>query len=137
MMRLESDLAQVLLAACRGELGKVSLTWSAELATVVVMASEGCPGAYKDGTVIKNLDEAEQVSPAVKIFHAGTAFDTDGNFVAAGGRVLGVTAKATDIEEGRAKLMMASSVISFLLIIKLKVNQILLSQHIKHTISFV
>jgi len=51
--------------------------------------------------------------------------------------VLGVTAKATDIEEGRAKLMMASSVISFLLIIKLKVNQILLSQHIKHTNSFV
>ena len=113
MMRLESDLAQVLLAACRGELGKVSLTWSAELATVVVMASEGYPGAYKDGTVIKNLDEAEQVSPAVKIFHAGTAFDTDGNFVAAGGRVLGVTAKGKDIEEARAKAYDALDVVDW------------------------
>ncbi|PUZ63247.1 hypothetical protein GQ55_3G053000 [Panicum hallii var. hallii] len=113
MMRLESDLAQVLLAACQGELGKVSLTWSPELATVVVMASEGYPGVYKEGTVIKNLDEAEQVSPAVKIFHAGTAFDTDGNFVAAGGRVLGVTAKGKDIEEARAKAYDALDVVDW------------------------
>jgi phosphoribosylamine-glycine ligase len=68
-----------------------------------MMASEGYPGPYKKGIVIKNIDEAEQVSPAVKIFHAGTTFDTDGNFVAAGGRVLGVTAKGKDIEEARAK----------------------------------
>ncbi|CAN6349186.1 unnamed protein product [Urochloa humidicola] len=113
MMRLESDLAQVLLAACHGELGKVSLTWSPELATVVVMASEGYPGAYKKGSVIKNLDEAEQVSPAVKIFHAGTAFDTDGNFVAASGRVLGVTAKGKDIEEARAKAYDALDVVDW------------------------
>jgi phosphoribosylamine--glycine ligase len=60
-MRLEFDLAQVLLAACQGELGKVSLTWSPELATAVVMASEGFPRPYKKGTVIKNIDEAELV----------------------------------------------------------------------------
>lgn len=103
MMRLESDLAQVLLSACRGELGKVSLTWSPEIAMVVVMASEGYPGSYKKGTVIKNIDKAEQVSPSVKIFHAGTAFDGDGNLVAVGGRVLGVTAKGKDIEEARSR----------------------------------
>lgn len=103
MMRLESDLAQVLLSACRGELGKVSLTWSPEIAMVVVMASEGYPGSYKKGTVIKNIDKAEQVSPSVKIFHAGTAFDGDGNLVAVGGRVLGVTAKGKDIEEARLR----------------------------------
>ncbi|CAN6339939.1 unnamed protein product [Urochloa humidicola] len=113
MMRLESDLAQVLLAACHGELGKVSLTWSPELATVVVMASEGYPGAYKKGSVIKNLDEAEQVSPAVKIFYAGTGFDTDGNFVAAAERVLGVTAKGKDIEEARAKAYDALDVVDW------------------------
>ncbi|GJM87771.1 hypothetical protein PR202_ga03762 [Eleusine coracana subsp. coracana] len=113
MMRLESDLAQVLLAACRGGLGKISLTWSPELATVVVMASEGYPGAYKNGTVIKNLDEAEQVSPAVKIFHAGTTLDRDGHFVAAGGRVLGVTAKGTDIEEARGKAYDALDVVDW------------------------
>lgn len=113
MMRLESDLAQVLLASCRGELGKISLAWSPELATVVVMASEGYPGAYKTGTVIKNLDEAEQVSPAVKIFHAGTSLDRDGNFVAAGGRVIGVTAKGKDIEEARAKAYDALDVVDW------------------------
>ncbi|AQK88074.1 phosphoribosylamine--glycine ligase isoform X1 [Zea mays] len=103
MMRLESDLAQVLLSACQGELGNVSLTWSPEMAMVVVMASQGYPGPYKKGTVIKNVDKAEQVSPAVKIFHAGTALDGDGNLVAVGGRVLGVTAKGKDIEEARAR----------------------------------
>ncbi|KAG0519001.1 hypothetical protein BDA96_09G226200 [Sorghum bicolor] len=103
MMRLESDLAQVLLSACQGELGNVSLTWSPEMAMVVVMASQGYPGSYKKGTVIKNVDKAEQVSPAVKIFHAGTALDGDGNLVAVGGRVLGVTAKGKDIEEARAR----------------------------------
>ena len=104
-MRLEFNLAQVfcLLLVRENQLGKVSLTWSPELATVVVMASEGYPGPYKKGTVIKNIDEAEQVSPAVKILHAGRAFDTDGNFAAAGRRVLGVTAKGKDNEEARPK----------------------------------
>lgn len=103
MMRLESDLAKVLLAACRGELGDVSLKWSPGSAMVVVMASRGYPGAYKKGTVIRNLEEAELVSPAVKIFHAGTALDSNGEFVATGGRVLGVTAKGNDLEEAAAR----------------------------------
>ncbi|KAK1602771.1 hypothetical protein QYE76_037739 [Lolium multiflorum] len=111
MMRLESDLAQVLLSACKGELGKVSLTWSPEIAMVVVMASEGYPGSYRKGTVIKNINKAEQVSPAVKIFHAGTALDGDGNLVAVGGRVLGVTAKGKDIEEARSRAYDAVDVV--------------------------
>lgn len=113
MMRLESDLAQVLLSACRGELGKVSLTWSPEMAMVVVMASQGYPGSYKKGTVIKNIDKAEQVSPAVKIFHAGTALDGNGNLVAVGGRVLGVSAKGKDIEEARSRAYDAVDVVDW------------------------
>lgn len=113
MMRLESDLAQVLMSACRGELGDVSLTWSPEMAMVVVMASEGYPGSYKKGTVIRNLEKAEQVSPAVKIFHAGTALDGDGNLVAVGGRVLGITAKGKDIEEARARAYDAVDVVDW------------------------
>lgn len=100
-MRLESDLAQVLLAACRGELSNVTLNWSEGSAMVVVMASRGYPGPYEKGSIIRNLEEAELVSPMVKIFHAGTAFDSDGNFIASGGRVLGVTAKGKDIQEAR------------------------------------
>lgn len=101
MVRLESDLAQVLLAACRGGLSGVSLNWSPGSAMVVVMASKGYPGSYEKGTLIQNLEEAEAVAPGIKIFHAGTAFDSEGRFIATGGRVLGVTAKGNDLEEAR------------------------------------
>ncbi|WJX61373.1 Phosphoribosylamine--glycine ligase, chloroplastic [Trifolium repens] len=99
MVRLESDLVQVLLAACRGELSGVSLDWSPGSAMVVVMASKGYPGSYEKGTIIENLEEAEIVAPGTKIFHAGTAFDSEGRFIATGGRVLGVTAKGNNLEE--------------------------------------
>ncbi|KAF8110059.1 hypothetical protein N665_0088s0070 [Sinapis alba] len=107
MMRLESDLAKVLLAACKGELSGVSLDWSKDSAMVVVMASKGYPGAYEKGTVIRNLEEAERVAPGVKVFHAGTDVDSEGNVVASGGRVLGVTAKGKDLEEARERAYMA------------------------------
>ncbi|KAH9305168.1 hypothetical protein KI387_009572 [Taxus chinensis] len=103
MVRLESDLVQILLAACKGQLRGVTLDWSEESALVVVLASKGYPGNYKKGTIIKNLEEAELVAPKVKIFHAGTAFDSDGNMIAAGGRVLGVTAMGSDIAEAQER----------------------------------
>lgn len=101
MVRLECDLAQVLLAACRGKLSEVSLNWSPGSAMVVVMASKGYPGSYQKGSLIQNLDEAENIAPSVKIFHAGTAQDSEGNFIATGGRVLGVTAKGKNLQEAR------------------------------------
>ncbi|XP_010544045.1 PREDICTED: phosphoribosylamine--glycine ligase, chloroplastic-like [Tarenaya hassleriana] len=101
MVRLESDLAKVLLAACRGELEGLTLDWSQDSAMVVVMASKGYPGSYQKGTVIRNLEEAESVAPGVKVFHAGTDLDAEGNFIASGGRVLGVTGKGRDLEEAR------------------------------------
>lgn len=107
MVRLESDLAQVLLAACRGELSGITLNWSSGSAMVVVMASKGYPGTYNKGTVIRNLDEAEHVAPSIKIFHAGTALDADGNFIATGGRVLGVTAKGCNLEEAQERAYQA------------------------------
>ncbi|CAN7040024.1 unnamed protein product [Brassica oleracea var. botrytis] len=107
MMRLESDLAKILLAACKGELSGVSLDWSKDSAMVVVMASKGYPGAYEKGSVIRNLEEAEAVAPGVKVFHAGTDLDSEGNVVASGGRVLGVTAKGKDLEEARERAYMA------------------------------
>ncbi|CAK7357146.1 unnamed protein product [Dovyalis caffra] len=101
------DLAQVLLAASRGELSGVSLKWSPGSAMVVVMASKGYPGSYEKGTMIRNLEEAENVAPTVKIFHAGTAVDSDGNLIATGGRVLGVTATGRDLEEARDRAYQA------------------------------
>ncbi|XP_058777627.1 phosphoribosylamine--glycine ligase [Vicia villosa] len=107
MVRLESDLVQVLLAACRGELSGVSLDWSPGSAMVVVMASKGYPGSYEKGTIIENLEEAELVTSGIKIFHAGTAFDSEGRYIATGGRVLGVTAKGNDLEEARDRAYQA------------------------------
>lgn len=103
MIRLESDLAQVLLAACRGELKGISLDWSPGSAMVVVMASKGYPGSYEKGSIISNLEEAETVAPSVKVFHAGTGLDSDGNFIAVGGRVLGVTAKGENLQEAQER----------------------------------
>lgn len=107
MVRLESDLVQVLLAACRGELSGVSLKWSSGSAMVVVIASQGYPGPYKKGSIIRSLEEAESVAPSVKIFHAGTKLDSDGNVTADGGRVLGVTATGRNIEEAHDRAYQA------------------------------
>ncbi|KAL4195847.1 hypothetical protein AMTRI_Chr04g243160 [Amborella trichopoda] len=107
MVRLESDLAQVLLAACKGKLSGASLNWSEESAMVVVMANQGYPGSYRKGTIIKNLEEAELVASSVKIFHAGTALDSEGNYIAVGGRVLGVTARGKDIAEAKERAYLA------------------------------
>lgn len=105
--RFQSDLASALLAACKGELGGLSFSWSDEAALVVVLASRGYPGQYKKGTVIKNLDEAETVAPRLKIFHAGTDLDSHGNVVASGGRVLGVVALGKDIAQAQEKAYLA------------------------------
>ncbi|KAG0497180.1 hypothetical protein HPP92_001871 [Vanilla planifolia] len=113
MMRLKSDLVQVLLAACRGELANVSLDWSPGSAMVVVMASQGYPGGYKKGTVIKNVEDAELIAPKVRVFHAGTALDSYGNFISDGGRVLGVAAQGRDIEEAREKAYAAVETIDW------------------------
>jgi phosphoribosylamine--glycine ligase len=101
MMRLQSDLVQVLLSACKGGLQGVQLEWAEDPALVVVMAANGYPGKYVSGTRIQNLDVAEVAAPGVKIFHAGTTMNSENNLVSAGGRVLGVTAVGKDIAEAQ------------------------------------
>uniref|UniRef100_A0A0C9RHH8 phosphoribosylamine--glycine ligase n=1 Tax=Wollemia nobilis TaxID=56998 RepID=A0A0C9RHH8_9CONI len=113
MVRLESDLVQILLAACKGQLNGVTLNWSEESALVVVLASKGYPGNYTKGTIIKNLQDAEIAAPKVKIFHAGTALDLHGNKVAVGGRVLGVTAMGSDIAEAQERAYQAVDAINW------------------------
>ncbi|MCK5803061.1 MAG: phosphoribosylamine--glycine ligase [Lentisphaeria bacterium] len=94
LMRLESDLAEVLVATADEKLADVQLEWSDEPAVCVVMASGGYPGSYAKGHPISGLDEAEATGAVV--FHAGTKL-VDGALVNHGGRVLGVTARGTDI----------------------------------------
>ncbi|RWX77175.1 phosphoribosylamine--glycine ligase [Neorhizobium lilium] len=99
MMRLESDLLDLLHAAATGSLDRVSANWSDDVALTVVMASKGYPGAYEKGTVI---DALPPTGEGEKIFHAGTALK-GGTLVATGGRVLNVTANGATVAEAQAK----------------------------------
>jgi len=94
MMRLDSDLAEAMLATANGQLANVNLCWSADPAVCIVMASGGYPGSYAKGRTISGIDNAEATGAVV--FHAGTKRDGNG-FITAGGRVLGVTARGNDI----------------------------------------
>lgn len=101
LMRLKSNLLDVLEATVDGRLDEIgSLEWDSRPAICVVMASEGYPGEYAKGRVIRGLEEAAAM-PDVKVFHAGTATTPDGNIVNAGGRVLGVTALGNTISAAK------------------------------------
>lgn len=93
--RLETDLAEVLLACAEGRLADVGLEWADNVAVSVVVASAGYPGDYETGKPISGIDSAEEV-PGVSVYHAGTRLAADGALVTAGGRVLNVTAVGSD-----------------------------------------
>jgi phosphoribosylamine---glycine ligase len=100
LMRLKTDLVEVLLAAIEGRLDQLPpLEWDPRSSVCVVMASEGYPGKYQRGRPIRGLEEAARV-PNVKVFHAGTA-TVDGQTVTDGGRVLAVTALGNSIPSAK------------------------------------
>jgi phosphoribosylamine--glycine ligase len=107
MMRLESDLLELLLASARGELAGKSLTNSDDVVMNVVMAAKGYPASYTKGTAINGLDAAEALD-GVKIFHAGTKMDGD-QLVANGGRVLNICARGASVTEAQARCYEAIS----------------------------
>ena len=94
LMRLDSDLADALVATADGKLDEVELAWSDDPAVCVVLASGGYPASYEKGLPIAGIDEAEATGAVV--FHAGTKV-VDGQLVNNGGRVLGVTARGADL----------------------------------------
>jgi phosphoribosylamine--glycine ligase len=102
MLRLESDLLPLLLAAAQGDLSGTGLTWSDSAAITVVMAANGYPGAYAKGSVIRNLKEAGAVE-GVTVFHAGTSAGAGGEVTSQGGRVLNVSALGRDLDEARSR----------------------------------
>jgi len=89
MMRLDTDIIDIIEAILAGNLSKINVTWKPESAVCVVMASGGYPGHYEKGKEIKGLENAAKLKD-VLAFHAGTALK-NGKVVTDGGRVLGVT----------------------------------------------
>jgi phosphoribosylamine--glycine ligase len=112
MMRLESDLAELLLACAENRLSACQPPrFSPDTALTVVMAAEGYPGTPRKGGRIDNIPSAE--ADGAKVFHAGTALGIDGVLTANGGRVLNVTAKGASVREAQAKAYAAVDAISF------------------------
>ncbi|MBY6204681.1 phosphoribosylamine--glycine ligase [Halomonas denitrificans] len=101
MMRLKSDLAETLLAALDGSLGKVELEWDPRPTVGVVMAAGGYPSDYRKGDPITGLDS--DFPNELKVFHAGTRLE-DGRPTTAGGRVLCVTAIGDSIAQAQAEV---------------------------------
>ena len=111
LMRLESDLVDALEASIDGRVSEGDFKWSRDASVCVVMSSGGYPGTFEQGKRIDGLDEAGAVS-GVKVFHAGSS-KRDGVCYTAGGRVLGVTARAPDLETAVGRAYEACGKINF------------------------
>ena len=111
MMRLQSDLLEVMLAVADGKLDEIELKWDPRPAICVVATSRGYPGNYSQGLPITGIAKADAV-PDVKVFHSGTRADGD-KILTDGGRVLGVTAIADSVADAQKKAYAAMELIRF------------------------
>jgi phosphoribosylamine--glycine ligase len=101
MLRLQSDLVELCLAACNGKLDKTTSNWDPRPSLGVVMAAGGYPAEYRNGDVIHGLPLEEAADG--KVFHAGTKLLEDDRVVTNGGRVLCVTALGNTVAEAQAR----------------------------------
>jgi phosphoribosylamine---glycine ligase len=111
LMRLESDLVEAIEASIQGRTSEGDFRWSPDASVCVVMSSGGYPGTFEAGKRIDGLEEAAKIE-GVKVFHAGTS-KRDGAYYTAGGRVLGVTARARDLQTALARAYEGCGKISF------------------------
>ena len=96
LVRLKTNLAEILEAMHGGTLGKLKVEWAGGASACVVAANRGYPGKYESGAEIEGLETVAENS-RVQVFHAGTSRAPNGRFIATGGRVLGVTSAAADL----------------------------------------
>jgi len=111
LMRLESDLLEAIEASIEGRVSEGDFKWSSDASVCVVMSSGGYPGTFEAGKRISGLEEAG-AGDGVKVFHAGTT-QRDGAYYTAGGRVLGVTARAPELETAVQRAYEACAKITF------------------------
>ncbi len=111
MLRLESDIVELLSAAVDENILKTEARWSENPSGCVVVASGGYPVRYERGKVISGLAEAEGI-PGVTVFHAGTKFE-NATYTTSGGRVLGVCASEATLDATMKKIYEAVGRIYF------------------------
>lgn len=110
MLRLESDLAALMLAAAKGSADGMQVSLSPKTALCVVMAAKGYPEAYEKNTEITL--SSTPTPQGITIFHAGTKVE-NGKLLSIGGRVLGVTALGDDVIEAQTKAYEAVDAITW------------------------
>ena len=111
LMRMKSDLLEVLVAVTEKRLDEVTLEWDRRPAVCVVMASGGYPGSYEKGKEITGVEAASAMTD-VMVFHAGTT-SRDGRLFTAGGRVLGVTALGDTVAQAKERAYEAVRTLHF------------------------
>jgi len=99
MMRLQSDLVELCLAATRGELDQATIDFDNRAAVGVVLAANGYPASYPKGDVISGLDT--NTNESAKTFHAGTKLNAQGEVITNGGRVLCATALGNTVTDAQ------------------------------------
>ncbi|MCD7809017.1 MAG: phosphoribosylamine--glycine ligase [Erysipelotrichaceae bacterium] len=109
LLRLESDLFDIMYGVSTNTLKDVEVKWSDQQVTCLVLASGGYPASYPKGKVITGLDNVDE---DIVVFHAGTAMKDD-HIVTSGGRVLNICAMGKSLEETREKVYKAAEVIDF------------------------
>lgn len=109
LLRLDSDLFDIMYAVSTKTLNTVDVKWKKEHVACLVLASGGYPGSYPKGKVITGLKD---VADDIVVFHAGTACNGD-EIVTNGGRVLNICALGSSLEETRDKVYKAAEVINF------------------------
>ena len=111
LMRLDTDLLEIMFSCINGRLDRQVVHWSSKAALCVVLAAEGYPGPYRKGVPIEGVDEAEDLMN-VKVFQAGAALQ-EGRIVSTGGRVLGVTALGDGLASAKKLAYQAVERVSF------------------------
>ncbi|MBY7839035.1 phosphoribosylamine--glycine ligase [Vibrio fluvialis] len=110
MMRMQSDLVELCLAAIDGKLDQVESKWDPRASIGIVLAAGGYPGDYAKGDIISGLPTTEVEGQ--KVFHAGTT-DKDGHVVTNGGRVLCATALGNTVSEAQQRAYKLAKQISW------------------------
>ncbi|ODR39370.1 phosphoribosylamine--glycine ligase [Eisenbergiella tayi] len=110
--RMKNDIVDVMEACIDGTLDKIDLQFEDNAAVCVVLASRGYPVKYEKGLKVSGLEKFKDAD-GYYCFHAGTKFDSQGNIVTNGGRVLGITATGDDLKAARANAYKAAGWVDF------------------------
>lgn len=109
LMRLETDLSEIMLAVTEDKLADVEIKYSDDAAVCVVLASGGYPESYEKGKIIEGLDDLDE---SIVVFHSGTKF-IDDKIATNGGRVLGICSRGKDVESAAKNVYANIDKISF------------------------